>query len=115
MPIQSGAIIEDLLETYDRAHDLSFETGPERALLRQWLYFQASFQGPPLSQVFNFSNFETDPDARSYLVKESVGVMDSVLQDQEWLVGGRINAADLAFVPYYAGIQLTHPNLFAKF
>ena len=106
---ESGAIVEYLLEIYDKAYLISFETARERNLIRQWLYFQVAFQGPPLSQVFIFSNFETNPEARSYFVEESlrvVQVLEQVLQSRTWLVGGKRSAADLMFVPYYAGLAV---------
>ena len=111
---QSGAIIEYLLETYDKAFRISFDSAHERNLVRQWLYFQVAFQGPPLSQVFAFSNFETNPKARAYFVKESLRilqVLDQTLQNREWLVGGKRSAADLVFIPYYAGLAVWNTPL----
>ncbi|KAJ9610665.1 hypothetical protein H2200_005442 [Cladophialophora chaetospira] len=106
---ESGAIIEYLLETYDKAFLISFPTARERSLARQWLYFQVAFQGPPLSQVFVFSNFERNSKARAYFVKESLRVLqvlDQTLQHREWLVGGKRSAADLVYIPYYAGLAV---------
>ena len=43
---ETGAIIEYLIETYDRDQKLSYGNKfPEYHLLKQWMYFQASGQG----------------------------------------------------------------------
>lgn len=47
---ESGAIIEYLLETYDKGHSLSYTSGPERWEQRCWLHFQTSGQGPYFGQ-----------------------------------------------------------------
>jgi glutathione S-transferase len=39
---ESGAIIEYLTETYDKPNALSFASGPEKFLVKQWLHFQMS-------------------------------------------------------------------------
>ena len=47
---ESGAIVEYLIEKYDRERKISFEPGTnEAALARQWLFFQVSGQGPYVS------------------------------------------------------------------
>lgn len=53
---ESGAIIEYLVETYDKEQKLTFSTFPEKWQLRQYLYFQMSgqvrsSQPPPLLDV----------------------------------------------------------------
>ena len=49
---ESGAIVLYLLETYDTSHKLSFPAGTKEAhLARQWLFFQASGQGPYYGQA----------------------------------------------------------------
>jgi glutathione S-transferase len=47
---ESGAIIEYLVDTYDKKLSLSFDTSPEKYLVKQWLYFQMSGQGPYFGQ-----------------------------------------------------------------
>jgi glutathione S-transferase len=42
---ETGAIIEYLIDTYDKEHKLSLDTFPEKYHQKQWLYFQASGQG----------------------------------------------------------------------
>lgn len=43
---ESGAIIHYLIEEYDAAGKLSYKSGNEKYLVNQWLFFQASGQGP---------------------------------------------------------------------
>lgn len=42
---ESGAIIEYLLETYDKEHKLSYTKSPEKFEQLEWLHFQMSGQG----------------------------------------------------------------------
>lgn len=41
---ESGAIIEYLIETYDKEHKLTFTSAPEKWQLKQYLHFQMSGQ-----------------------------------------------------------------------
>lgn len=41
---ESGAIIEYLIETYDKEHKLTFTSAPEKWHLKQYLHFQMSGQ-----------------------------------------------------------------------
>jgi glutathione S-transferase len=46
---ESGAIIEYLIEVYDKDHKMSFAPGSNDSFLaKQWLFFQVSGQGPYL-------------------------------------------------------------------
>ncbi len=50
---ESGAIIEYLIERYDKDHKLSFAVGTQESYLaKQWLFFAASGQGPYVSSPF---------------------------------------------------------------
>ncbi|KAI1136029.1 hypothetical protein F5Y05DRAFT_415626 [Hypoxylon sp. FL0543] len=40
------AIITYLIDEYDTDHTLTYVTGNEKYLMNQWLFFQASGQGP---------------------------------------------------------------------
>lgn len=48
---ESCAIIEYLVEKYDTENKLNYTSSPEKYLLKQWLYFQASGQGPYYGQA----------------------------------------------------------------
>ncbi|KAF1963087.1 glutathione S-transferase [Byssothecium circinans] len=119
---ESGAIIEYLVETYDKDGKISFPKGSKEYFhAKQWLFFQVSGQGPYYGQVIWFQKYhpETVPSAIDrYLneVKRVTGVLESHLKkvkelgaggaDGPWLVGGKFSYADLSFVPWQA--ILTH-------
>ncbi|KAF1846199.1 glutathione S-transferase [Cucurbitaria berberidis CBS 394.84] len=70
---ESGAIVEYLVERYDMTHQISFASGThESYLARQWLFFQASGQGPYYGQASWFKKFHTEkvPSAVERYVKE---------------------------------------------
>jgi len=71
----------------------------------QWLFFQASGQGPMWGQAGWIVMFHEEklPSAITRYqkeVKRVLGVLESVLKDKEWLVGGKCTIADLSFVPW---------------
>ncbi|KAJ5584778.1 uncharacterized protein N7459_004578 [Penicillium hispanicum] len=109
---ESGAIVEYLIERYDTARKISFEPGSNDAqLARQWLFFQASGQGPYYGQAVWFKKFHREPlpsAAERYVteMKRVSGVVDAFLSKQDvgadgpWLVGGKCSYADLAWVSW---------------
>ncbi|KIW81536.1 hypothetical protein Z517_04562 [Fonsecaea pedrosoi CBS 271.37] len=123
---ESGAIVEYLIETYDKERRLSFASGTaEFWLARQWLYFQVSGQGPYYGQAGWFKLFHPErlPSALDRYLKEIervVGVLEGHLarQKQEsaaggdgpWLVGNKLSYADIAFAPW----QYTVGKAFTK-
>lgn len=123
---ESGAIVEYLVETYDKNHVISFPRGSHEAhLAHQWLIFQVSGQGPYYGQVIWFIKFHPEklPSAvERYAgeVRRVSGVLDGWLAQQEkeyangegdgpWLVGNKLSYADLAFVQWQrvVGLVLT--------
>ena len=48
---ESNAIVFYLISTYDKSHSLTYSSAPETFLLQQWLFFQASGQGPYYGQA----------------------------------------------------------------
>ncbi|KAJ5802316.1 uncharacterized protein N7503_004766 [Penicillium pulvis] len=109
---ESGAIVEYLVERYDTSRKISFEPGSKEAqLARQWLFFQASGQGPYYGQACWFKKFHPErvPSALERYVKEInrvSGVVNDFLSKQgageggPWLVGGRVSFADLAWASW---------------
>lgn len=115
-----------LIEKYDPEHKLSVASPEEKAIFNQWLFFQTSGQGyvddlstsvlltlcvpipchsPYFGQAtwFTFLHPEKLPSATERYqneVKRVLGVLESVLNKQDWLVGGKLTAVDMAFVPY---------------
>jgi len=51
---ETGAIIEYLIDEYDKEGKISFKDGKEKYEEKQWLYFQASGQGPYFGQAIHF-------------------------------------------------------------
>ncbi|KAH8429330.1 glutathione S-transferase family protein [Aspergillus melleus] len=111
---ESGAIIEYLIERYDKEHRLGFQPGTSQFYhAKQWLYFQTTGQGPYYGQMTWFKKFHPEkvPSAvERYVgeIKRVTGVLESHLQKQKdefgeegaWLVGGKLSFADLAFIPW---------------
>ncbi|KAE8381614.1 glutathione S-transferase Ure2-like protein [Aspergillus bertholletiae] len=103
---ESGAIIEYLIENYDPNHQLSFPAGSAEAHhARQWLYFQATGQGPYYGQAVWFTRYhpeKVDSAVQRYVneMRRVSRVLDQWLASREWLVGEKMSYADLAFVPW---------------
>ena len=94
-----------LVDKYDTEHKISAATEEDKYRQLQWLFFQASGQGPYFGQAawFSFFHPEKIPSAQERYRNEIVrvfGVLDGVLSKQEWLVGGKLSVTDLSFVPY---------------
>lgn len=91
---ESGAIIEYLVETYDALGTLNLEDRKSRWLLRQYLHFQMSGQGPYYGQaVWFYKQTEDIPTAKQRYIEQIVrvfGVLDSILKDREYLVGSKL-------------------------
>lgn len=104
---ESGAIIEYLVETYDKQKTISFQSGtPDYFHAKQWLHFQMSGQGPYFGQAVWFTRFHPEKleSARVRYVNEVrrvSGVLDSYLKDKQYLVGGKYSFADASFVPWF--------------
>ncbi|EMD39934.1 hypothetical protein CERSUDRAFT_112178 [Gelatoporia subvermispora B] len=102
---ESNAIILYLVEKYDPEHKISVAGFEERMQQLQWLFFQASGQGPYFGQAgwFNFYHHEKLPSALERYQKEILrvfGVLETVLSKNEWLVGNKCTVADISFIPW---------------
>ena len=91
---ESNAILQYLVDKYDPEHTISVSDENEKYIQTQWLYFQASGQGPYFGQAFWFAKWHPErlPSAVERYKKEMIrvmGVLDGVLAQQEWLVGGK--------------------------
>jgi len=102
---ESNAIITYLVEKYDTAHKISAATPEDKIHQLQWLFFQASGQGPYFGQAIWFKVYHEEkiPSAIERYQKETVrvwSVLESILSKQEWLVGGKCSVADIAFITW---------------
>ncbi|EWY92072.1 glutathione S-transferase [Fusarium oxysporum NRRL 32931] len=104
---ESGAILEYLVETYDKTRAMSFLYGTaEYFYAKQWLHFQMSGQGPYFGQAMYFHRFHPEQIQSAkdrYLneVRRVCGVLNRALDGREYLVGGRYSYADVAFLPWF--------------
>lgn len=112
---ESGAIIEYLIAEYDKEHKISFDSSPDKYYAMQYLHFQMSGQGPYFGQAawFAFAHPEKIASALDRYFKEIgrvTAVLDGLLSDKEYLVGGKCSYADLAFIPWYQLVPLLGSN-----
>ncbi|KAK3711321.1 hypothetical protein LTR37_009701 [Vermiconidia calcicola] len=105
---ESGAIIEYLLETYDKDNNLSYEKSPEKYEQKCWMHFQMSGQGPYFGQrawfvLYHPENIDSCLERYGNEIRRVLGVIDSHLKKtgREYLVGDKCSYADLAFVPWH--------------
>ncbi|KAJ5722683.1 hypothetical protein N7488_000718 [Penicillium malachiteum] len=104
---ESGAILEYLVETYDKDHKISFVTGSQDYFLaKQWLHFQMSGQGPYFGQAVWFTRFhhqhvQSAEDRYVNEIRRVSGVLDRFLADKEYLVANKFSYVDLAFIPWF--------------
>ncbi|KAJ0310055.1 hypothetical protein COL516b_002561 [Colletotrichum fioriniae] len=91
---ESGAIVEYLVETYDDTGALSLASREDRFLLKQWLHFQVSGQGPYFGQLGWFKLFHPEdvPSAKERYEEQTVrvlSVLDRALKGKKYLVGDK--------------------------
>ncbi|KAL7917299.1 glutathione S-transferase [Trichoderma austrokoningii] len=110
---ESGAIVQYLIDTYDKDNKISYSSFPEKYQTSQWAFYQASGQGPYFGQAAWFNLFhegaygESPESAKIRYgkeIKRVAGVLDSVLAKSEWLVGDKCTYADLAFTMWNAQV-----------
>ncbi|KAJ5638308.1 Glutathione S-transferase-like protein OpS6 [Penicillium lividum] len=118
---ESGAILEYLVETYDKKRTVSFDFGSKDYFLaKQWLHFQVSGQGPYFGQAVWFTRFHSEQleSAKERYYKEIrrvSGVMDKFLADKEYLVAGKFSYVDLAFIPWFQMLGMIGIDLSKEF
>jgi len=103
---ESNAILEYLAYTYDKEGKFSVQDPLEKYQALQWLFFQASGQGPYFGQAVWFKVYHPEkiPSAVERYqneIKRVFGVLESVLSKQEWLVGNKYTIVDLSFLPWH--------------
>lgn len=113
---ESGAILEYLVDTYDKQHAISFAAGSQEYYeSKQWLHYQMSGQGPYFGQAAWFTVYHPEkvPSAVERYINEIrrvSGVLNGSLQDKEYLVCGKYSYVDAAFVPWYEVAALLWSN-----
>ncbi|RYP83973.1 hypothetical protein DL770_005275 [Monosporascus sp. CRB-9-2] len=118
---ESGAIVEYLIEQYDKDHKISYAEAPETYLAKQWLFFQVSGQGPYYGQAIWFSVYHPEklPSAIKRYVDEMLrvtGVLEKALEKGDWLVGDKCTYADLSFIPWQRAVpKFAGEDIYEKF
>ncbi|KZT53749.1 glutathione S-transferase, partial [Calocera cornea HHB12733] len=107
---ESGAILQYLVDKYDPEHKISVSTEADKFKQLQWLFFQASGQGPYFGQAAWFGHYHPEkiPSAIERYqneIKRVWSVLESVLKNQDWLVGNKLTIADISFVPWNDGAK----------
>ncbi|KAI0793539.1 glutathione S-transferase C-terminal-like protein [Fomes fomentarius] len=104
---ESNAILLYLTDKYDAHKRLTVTDDKDKYALIQWLFFQASGQGPYFGQAVWFMKYHAEklPSAIERYQKETlrvIGVLDGVLAKAPggYLVGGKPTIADLSFVTW---------------
>ncbi|KAH8918359.1 glutathione S-transferase C-terminal-like protein [Atractiella rhizophila] len=102
---ESNAILLYLVDRYDKERRISAATPEEKAVELQYLFFQASGQGPYFGQYVWFArhHHEKLPSAIERYEAEAnrvLSVIEDILSKQEWIGGHRCTIADLAFVTW---------------
>ena len=92
---ESGAIVEYLVDTYDKDNKLKVTDAKEKWYLKQYLHFQMSGQGPYWGQAVFFHKYHPEdvPSAKERYEQQTVRVievLDEILKGKEYLVGGRV-------------------------
>jgi glutathione S-transferase len=107
---ESGAIIDYLIDTYDKKNTLSYTQSPQKYHEKVWEHFQMSGQGPYFGQKAWFTHFHSEKGMTSAIerygneIKRILSVIDLHLTktNQPYLVGDKVSYADLMFVPWNA-------------
>ncbi|KAJ5263606.1 hypothetical protein N7478_011211 [Penicillium angulare] len=118
---ESGAILEYIIETYDKENKISFASGSQDYFsAKQWLHFQMSGQGPYFGQAVWFTRYHPEQiqsakDRYINEIRRVSGVLDRTLADKEYLVGGKFSYADFAFIPWFKIVGLFEIDLEKEF
>ncbi|KAI0742083.1 glutathione S-transferase C-terminal-like protein [Daedaleopsis nitida] len=101
---ESNAILLYLVDKYDPEKKLTVADDKDKFTVIQWLFFQASGQGPYFGQATWFTRYHPEkvPSAIERYQKETLrvlSVLDGVLAKSPsgYLVGGKPTIADLSF------------------
>ncbi|CAG9945841.1 unnamed protein product [Clonostachys rosea f. rosea IK726] len=115
---ESGAIIDYLIDVYDKEFKLHHPSGPEKYATWAWEHFQMSGQGPYFGQKAWFERYHAEklPSAIERYrkeIKRVLGVVDSHLAKQgtDYLTGNKVTYADIMFIPYFKGLVVLAPEV----
>ncbi|KZT23337.1 glutathione S-transferase [Neolentinus lepideus HHB14362 ss-1] len=103
---ESNAILLYLVDKYDKDGKLRLSNPNDEYLQLQWLFFQASGQGPYYGQATHFISHHpvrvpTAVERYQDETKRVISVLESVLSKEEWIVGGKFGLAEIALFPWH--------------
>lgn len=91
---ESGAILEYLIETYDKEGKLTATDEKSKWALKQYLHFQMSGQGPYYGQAMWYHRIQPENEsAKERYIDQVVRVMevlDNILKDKKYLVADKL-------------------------
>ncbi|KAL6892023.1 glutathione S-transferase [Trichoderma evansii] len=100
---ESNLISEYIVEKYDKNGVFSVDGEQNKLFVKQWLGFQAASQGPFFAQAMIAQHMLKNEGSTKHfqdLVKRTITTVDRALTGKEYLVGGKITLADIAFIPW---------------
>nr|4ZB9_A Chain A, PcUre2p8 [Phanerodontia chrysosporium]4ZB9_B Chain B, PcUre2p8 [Phanerodontia chrysosporium]4ZB9_C Chain C, PcUre2p8 [Phanerodontia chrysosporium]4ZB9_D Chain D, PcUre2p8 [Phanerodontia chrysosporium]4ZBA_A Chain A, PcUre2p8 [Phanerodontia chrysosporium]4ZBA_B Chain B, PcUre2p8 [Phanerodontia chrysosporium]4ZBA_C Chain C, PcUre2p8 [Phanerodontia chrysosporium]4ZBA_D Chain D, PcUre2p8 [Phanerodontia chrysosporium]4ZBB_A Chain A, PcUre2p8 [Phanerodontia chrysosporium]4ZBB_B Chain len=103
---ESNAMVQYVADKYDTERKISMAPGTDDFYIQlQWQYFQGTGQGPYFGQLVWFTLYHEEkiPSAVTRYKEEALrvfSVLERVLSNQEWLVGGKMTIADISFVSW---------------
>ncbi|KAL6400032.1 glutathione-s-transferase theta, gst [Ilyonectria robusta] len=115
---ESGAIIDYLVDRYDKDEKLHYASLSEKYMTRCWEHFQMSGQGPYFGQkawftVFHAEKIPSAIERYANEIKRVNGVINVHLEKQgtDYLVGDKITYADLMFIPWARMVPTIAPEV----
>lgn len=91
---ESGAIVEYIVETYDKENKLNLTSVNDKWHLKQYLHFQMSGQGPYYGQAIWFHKYHSEQvqSAKDRYTEQTIrvfSVLNNILEGKEYLVGNK--------------------------
>ncbi len=100
--IESGAILEYILEKYGEGRLAPAPGTPGRAVFLQWAYFSEATALPPVGDIVRHTLFKPEPERIPAVVEDARGrlgatlaVVEEALEGKPYLLGQDFSAADI--------------------
>ena len=100
--IESGAILEYVLERYGNGRLAPQAGSPERAQYLQWLHFAEATATPPFGDIVRHTIFKPEAERIPAVVEDArrraartFAVVESALAGKDYLLGKEFSAADI--------------------
>jgi glutathione S-transferase len=111
---ESAAICILLAERHPEADLAPAANSPGRADFLRWMIFMSSVIYPADQRFYHADRYTADPCGAEAVKKAAVAemdrcfaILDGALEDQDWLVGGRLSLADI----YLVMLVAWHPEV----